>query len=169
MITRAWGFKVYGDPQPKGSMKCVGARGQRKHVLVEDNADTAPWRDKVAGVARRVVLEVADRHQAVSVEMLFSLARPASHYGTGRNARTVKGSAPLWPVAHGTGDSDKLERLVLDALQDAGILPDDAAVCPLYADKQYHDRHPVYDGLPRDPDLLDRPGVVVRIRPRAAS
>lgn len=166
MITQPWGFKVYGDPAPKGSMKCVGAVGKRKHVLVEDNAGTKPWRDKVGAVARRAVGEQAGPQQAVYVEMLFALDRPASHYGTGRNARKVKASAPVWPTAHGTGDDDKLARLVLDALEDAGVLVNDAQVCPLYSDKQFYDRHPVYDGVPRDPDLLDRSGVVVRIRPR---
>lgn len=164
MISRHWGFKVYGDPKPKGSMKCVGARGKRKHVIVED-VDDGGWRDLVTAMARKHVLEQAAEHQPVYVEITFSLARPASHYGTGRNARLVKASAPLWPTVAGTGDTDKLARLVLDALQDAAVLRNDAQAVAVLASKAYTDPHPAMSWAELS-DVLDRPGAVVRIRPR---
>lgn len=164
MITRHWGFKVYGEPKPKGSMKCVGRRGKVKHQLVEQ-VDDGGWRDLVTAAARRFVLEVADEHQPIYAEMTFSLSRPSSHYGTGRNARLVKNSAPVWPTLFGTGDSDKLARLVLDALQDAGVLRNDAQVRPLYVDKAYWAPHPVVLPETVSPDVLGRPGAVIRLRP----
>lgn len=174
MITRGWGFRVWGNPQPKGSMKCVGAVGRLKHQLVEDNADSDPWRAKLAGVAAALLaqgkLEQADEHQPVYVEFCASLERPASHYGTGRNRHAVKASAPVWPTLFGTGDTDKLARLVLDALADAKVLRNDAQVRPLLADKWYAgpNHHPVLSGPQiAASDVLERPGIVVRIRPVA--
>lgn len=163
-ITRGWGFKVYGEPKPKGSMKCIGARGKVKHQLVEQVDDNG-WRDAVTAAAKRYVLEQADKHQAVYVEMTFTLSRPAAHYGTGRNQWVVKPSAPVWPTLFGTGDTDKLARLVLDCLQDAKVLDNDAQVRPLYVDKAYYAAHPTQHGLIR-PDVLNRAGAVVRVRPR---
>jgi crossover junction endodeoxyribonuclease RusA len=164
VITRHWGFKLYGEPKPKGSMKCIGARGKVKHQLVE-SVDNEGWREIVTAGARRFVHEQADQHQSVYVEMTFSLSRPRSHYGTGRNAHRVANSAPLWPTLQGAGDSDKFARLVLDALQDAGVLRNDAQVRPLYVDKAYWDPHPVILRETLSADVLSRPGVVVRIRP----
>jgi Holliday junction resolvase RusA-like endonuclease len=164
MLTRSWGIKVYGDPEPKGSLKCIGARGQRKHVLVEDNSGSDPWRSKIAGQARRWIEEWADKHQPVAVDVTYSLARPAGHYGTGRNAGQVKLGAPVYPAQKGTGDEDKLRRLVLDALQDAGVLKDDAQVIGGENWKHFHDAHPGARAGERY-DVLDRPGVVIRLRP----
>lgn len=164
MITRHWGFKAYGPPQPKGSLKCIGARGPRKHVLIEDNADSAPWREHIAGVARSWVKEQADPHQPIEVDVSYFLTRPAGHYGTGRNRHKLKLSAPVWPATKGTGDEDKLRRLVLDALQDAGVLRDDAQVQGGRNYKHYADKHP--GELPGVRwDEMTRAGLVVHIRP----
>lgn len=168
MITRGWAFKVWGDPQPKGSMKCIGARGKVKHQLVEDNDDSPAWREKVAAVAKRVVQEQADEYQPISVELCASVERPASHYGTGRNRWLVKSSSPVWPTLFGTGDTDKLARLVLDALEDAKILRNDAQARRVLADKWYAgpNHHPILSAPQiAASDVLERPGVVVRIRP----
>lgn len=127
MLTRSVSITVPGAPAPKGSMKCIGARGGRGHQLIESNAKTKPWRENVAQAAKRAP-EQADKQQPVEVDITFYLERPRSHYGTGRNSDVVKPSAPTYPTSHGAGDKDKLERTVLDALQDAGMLPDDAQV-----------------------------------------
>lgn len=164
MITRHWGFRVYGLPKPKGSMKCIGARGQRKHVLVEQ-VDDGGWRKQVAAMAARCVEEKADPQQPIHVEITFTLPRPKSHFGTGANSRKVKLSSPVWPGGHGTGDKDKLERLVLDALQEAGVLVNDAQVVSGFTEKQYDAQHPGQEPFTRTFDVLDRPGAVVRLRP----
>lgn len=166
-LTRGWAFKVYGDPQPKGSMKCIGARGTRGHQLIEDNKDSGPWMDKIRHMALGpalggVVGESAAEHQAVMVEITSTLPRPKSHYGTGRNEHTVKDSAPEWPTKHGTGDVDKLARLVLDGLETSGTLLNDAQVVEVRTYKCYPGSTAA---LARGYDVLDRPGVVVRVRP----
>lgn len=163
VITQQIILTIPGHPAPKGSMKCVGARGKVKHQLVEDNTRTAPWRKTIADAATKVT-QRADPRQPIDIELTFTIERPASHYGTGRNSRVVKPSAPAYPSTHGTGDIDKLARLAIDALQDAGILPDDAQAVDLTTRKRY----------PRDPatrdqtsydDALPYPGVRIRINP----
>ena len=152
MITRVegWGVKIAGlTPAPKGSMKCIGARGTVKHQLIEDNPDTAPWRRAVAAAART--------HVPVELVITYSIPRPKSHYGTGRNAGVVKASAPPRPSTQGTGDVDKLERNVLDGLQDAGTLVNDAQVTDVTHKKRWC-------GAP-GADVLDVPGAVIRIYP----
>lgn len=146
---------IPGHPQPKGSLKCVGRRGQRGHVLVEDNLDTKPWRAELVRVFRHATQRGVTR-QPIRVELTSTLERPRSHYGTGRNAARVKPSAPTYPTTHGTGDVDKLARLVLDALEDVAILSNDAQVVEVLSRK-------CYAGDTLTPDALPYPGVVVRV------
>lgn len=163
MLESEWRITIPGTCQPKGSLKCVGRRGKVAHVLIEDNSDATPWRKTVAGWLVRKWPSVAAKHQPLGAEVTFTLPRPASHYGTGRNAQRVKPSAPAYPVTHGTGDVDKLLRLILDALQDSGHMPDDAAVIEVATRKAY----PVdlVDGTPDPYDRLPYPGVCIRLYP----
>lgn len=164
MITRHWGFKVFGLPKPKGSMKCIGQRGKVKHQLVEQ-VDDGGWRDQVAALAKKCIEEQADPQQPLELDVWFTLPRPASHFGTGRNRHTVKLGAPVFPAAHGTGDKDKLERLVLDALQDVKVLRNDAQVIRGETVKVYDMPHGGEPPWVRLGDRLGRPGAVIRLRP----
>jgi Holliday junction resolvase RusA-like endonuclease len=152
---------IGGTPVGKGSLKCIGTRGTRTHVLVEDNPRTQAWREEVARAARSAEFEVAGEGQPIGVEITSTLPRPNGHYGTGRNAHRVKPSSPDHPTVKGSGDVDKLARLVLDALEDADVLANDAQVVEVLSRKSYPD-----DGvrLPL-PDTLDAPGVRIRIYP----
>lgn len=60
---------------------------------------------------------------AVKLSASFYFQRPKSHYGTGRNAKILKDSAP----EHHTQapDVDKLVRLISDALTIARVIEDD--------------------------------------------
>jgi Holliday junction resolvase RusA-like endonuclease len=162
MLTSAIRVVIPGDPAPKGSLKCIGGAKGKGHRLIEDNARTKPWRDKIATACRhRLEPYRAAKGQPICAEITFTLNRPKGHYGTGRNAGVLKTSAPAFPVSHSTGDTDKLLRLVLDALQDALVLPDDCAVVDVTSRKRF-----IADGSP-DPDVLAHPGVVIRLYPVA--
>jgi len=143
---------VPGRPAPKGSLKCVGQNGQ--HQLVEDNARTKPWRAIVRDAAA-LAESRASKGEPVGVEITSTVPRPAAHFGTGANAGRLKDTAPGYPVGRRSGDADKLARLVLDALQDAGILADDAQVVEVVSRKAYPMSHV--------PDALGEPGAVIRI------
>ena len=89
----------------------------------------------------------------LAVDMIFTLARPKSHYRTGRNAHLLRDSAPARPT--GAPDLSKLARATEDALTEAGVWKDDAAVV------EYRRLAKVYPGS--DPDALDQPGALIRI------
>ena len=152
---------IAGTPVGKGSLKCVGRGG--RHQLVEDNPATAGWRGAIALSAD---VEVADetrratRHEPLGVEITSTVPRPTVHYSVRGGVRTgdLKPSAPRYPATRGTGDVDKLARLVLDALQDSDLLVDDAQVVEVLSRKAYPD-----DGVTLD--ALTHPGVRIRIYP----
>lgn len=156
-----YGVQVTGRPAPKGSMTCVGQRGKRKHVLVEDNADTAPWRARVELAGRK--FPVAGLDGPVGVEVTVTIERPPSHYRrTSGGAHLLKADAPAWPHrSHGkyggNGDADKYARNILDGLADAGLYGNDIQVVELTSRKCYPDTP--------CPDRLPRPGAVIRIYP----
>jgi crossover junction endodeoxyribonuclease RusA len=122
-------FAVHGDPVPQGSKRHVG-----NGIMVESSARLRPWREDV----KQSILALDLSHALtgpVEVEMLFWIRRPKSHYGTGRNADTLKPSAPDYAPTR--PDLDKLARAVLDAMQAASLLKDDAQVAVLTAQKRY--------------------------------
>jgi Holliday junction resolvase RusA-like endonuclease len=155
LLEQSWAVQIPGLPKPKGSMKCVGARGRIKHVLVEQ-VDNKAWRKQVT--AAGLLLPVRDLGGPIAITVTFTLPRPPSHYGTGRNAHRLKPDAPTWPHHHGTGDLDKLMRLIADALEDARVFHNDAQIVHGDVWKCYPDT--------RDcPDRLPEPGAIIRIHP----
>jgi len=73
----------------------------------------------------------------VRATILFYLARPKSHYRTGRNAHLLRDSAPLFPTTK--PDIDKITRSTLDALTSAGAYSDDSQVVSTFLAKHYAD------------------------------
>jgi Holliday junction resolvase RusA-like endonuclease len=153
MLTTEHVLVVAGEPIPKGSLKCVGQRGSKRHALVEDNPRTEPWRSRVAEAARQLQ-ERADEGEPIGVEITSTLPRPARHFTTPPRLRAT---APAFPTLRRTGDVDKLARLVLDALQDAAVVLDDAQVTEVISRKGYPASH--------TPDALPEMGVMIRIYP----
>lgn len=146
-LTRHVVFAVYGIPAPKGSLRYVG----KGHKPLEDNPNTPTWLAVVAHHAHKATRDLAEPiTEPVVVDITVTLARPA----------TVKPLDRPWPSKQsaGHGDVDKLARCILDALQQAQVLLNDALVVELTVRKTYPD-------TPGVPDRLDRPGAVVRILP----
>ena len=146
---------VYGRPAPQGSKRHVG--GGR---MIESSKFVAPWRDDVKAAAEHAIAaRVRPGHDWAPLDgplaayMVFSLPRPAAHYGTGRNAGTLRPTAPTRPA--GTPDLSKLARSTEDALTAAGLWRDDARLV------EYTRLAKVYCG--EDPYSLDRPGVRIII------
>ena len=116
---------VIGIPAPQCSKRHVG-----NGIMIENSKRVKPWRQDVKEAAlNHYDGEIID--QAVEVEIIFSFARPKSHYGTGKNAQKLKPSAPVFVTSKGKGDLEKLERSTYDALsQSSGgsVLKDDSLV-----------------------------------------
>ena len=137
---------VVGIPAPQGSKRHVG-----HGVMVESSKKVKPWRDAVRGQAADA-WGYRSLDEPVHVRMVFTFARPVSHYRTGRNAALLRDSAPTAPA--GMPDLSKLIRSTEDALTDAGVWRDDARVVAVSACKVYAGEHP---------DALDTPGAVIRV------
>lgn len=175
-LTASYGFVLLGDPVQQGSMHCVGTGQQRgkgaPHILKHNNEDTLdPWRTDVAAAAELQRKPKAPKGQPVDLVLTFSLARPANHWGTGRNAAVLKPSAPQYPTVY--PDLDKLVRAICDALTGTAYA-DDSQVVELMARKRYaYDRALTLKpprstealGLTAE-DALPCPGVVIRIYPK---
>ncbi|MCM1964906.1 RusA family crossover junction endodeoxyribonuclease [Streptomyces sp. G1] len=146
--------RAYGTPAPQGSKTHVG--GGR---MIESSAALAPWRRAVtvqATTARNRVRGWRRITGPVEISAVFTLARPASHFGTGRNAGMLRRAAPARPSS--VPDLSKLIRAAEDSLTDAGIWQDDALVVGYRSvAKHYVTDH----GWA--PDVLEKPGVVIRV------
>ncbi|MDX3239753.1 RusA family crossover junction endodeoxyribonuclease [Streptomyces sp. ME03-5709C] len=143
-----------GEAGPKGSKRHVG--GGR---IVESSAKVKPWEETVAWRAIEARTKVRGWRPllgAVELSMVFTLARPKSHYGTGRNSHLLLPSAPARPDVR--PDLDKYVRATQDALQTAKIIRDDGQVVGY----RRLAKHYSTDHL-RVPDVLDTAGVVIRV------
>lgn len=125
---------AYGTPRPQGSMRLH--RHPTTGATVARYASTVyEWRGLVT-TAVRAVWPGPCLDGPLQCSVVFELPRPRGHFGTGRNAGTLRPSAPLYPG--GAPDLDKLVRAVFDAVTDAGVVwADDAQVVRLVASKLY--------------------------------
>ncbi|OPZ75568.1 MAG: Crossover junction endodeoxyribonuclease RusA [Actinobacteria bacterium ADurb.Bin444] len=124
---------IPGIPAPQGSKRHVG--GGR---MIESSKAVRPYRDSIMTIARDAGWHTDPILTGpVRVNIIFRMPRPASHYGTGRNAGKLKNNAPIYHDK--TKDVDKLCRSVLDALTQAGVWKDDGQVAHLSAIKVYGD------------------------------
>lgn len=80
----------------------------------------------------------------VAVRLWFYRLRGKGHYGTGRNERELKPSAPAYPTT--SPDIDKLTRLVLDSLTSV-VYVDDAQVVRLGVEDLWADRFTGMEGV----------------------
>jgi crossover junction endodeoxyribonuclease RusA len=155
---------VYGQPAPQGSKRAFSGKrkdGSTYSGVIESSHDRVKsWREavKAAGLEdvsyRRGAGELRPLNGPLTVVMVFSLRRPQSHYGTGRNARTLKATAPARPAK--APDLSKLCRATEDALEEVGLLDNDSLIV------EYARLAKVWCG--EDPDALGVPGAVITIR-----
>jgi Holliday junction resolvase RusA-like endonuclease len=125
-------FFVSGVPVPQGSMRSFAHRRTGAIVTTHKSPQVLVWRDLIAHeAAKHCVTLMAG---PVIVECDFFLRRPKSHFGTGRNAGTLKASAPTH--VDRAPDVDKLVRACLDALTGV-VFADDCQVVDLYATKAW--------------------------------
>lgn len=141
-------FEVIGIPQPGGSKRAfpirtgrfkVDKRGKPQEIIrvavTDDNPKAKSWKSQVIDKAREE-FPYPPLFGPLQVTMYFYVPYRKQDYGTGKNANTIKDSAPLYPISK--PDVLKLVRSTEDAL--TGILwNDDAQVCALRVVKQYRE------------------------------
>ena len=88
-------------------------------------------------VARQQIQKLAVRRfsGAVEVKIIFWFKRPVSHFGSGKNAGTLKPSAPGVPTTK--PDNDNLVKHVMDCLNHCDVWVDDSYVVGIHAIKRY--------------------------------
>lgn len=155
--TPAFEVTVYGAPAPQGSKSPKRNQTTGRIQMVESSKKVKPWRADVVAAA----LQARGRGWqpltgALAAEMVFTLTRPKSHFGSGRNSERVLPSKPERPL--GVPDLSKLARSTEDALTTAGIYRDDALVVEYRRlVKRYHTDHG------QVPDVLEVSGCVIRL------
>ena len=144
-------FTVIGEPVTKGSVTSfVPKRADGSYARRADGSPLVVKHDDMGRRGKAAAVTLANaalaartearapfyRHEALAITLTFIHVRPRSHYGTGRNAHAVKGSAPAYPAKR--PDVDKLTRHVLDACK--GVLyHDDGQIVRLTVIEDYGD------------------------------
>jgi Holliday junction resolvase RusA-like endonuclease len=127
-------FFVEGTPkgQPRARATIRG-----KHAGVYDPGTADGWKAAVAEVWRNVARSPEPFTGAVSVRLDFYMKRPAGHYGSGKNAGTLKATAPALHTS--APDLDNLAKAVLDVLTRLNAWPDDRLVTKLTVSRHWCD------------------------------
>lgn len=129
-------FTVYGTPATAGSKRGFPIRrkdGSLGVAMAPDNLRAKSWMGMVAQAART-------RYQGelltgpVHLKCTFFLARPKSHFGTGKNAGLLKDSAPVRHTQK--PDALKMARLIEDVLTGT-IVRDDSQICSHSISKEW--------------------------------
>ncbi len=126
-------------PQPRHSIRVVKLKNgkSRGHAYIPGKHPIHAWRTLVELAAKRAMAgRPVWEKAALESEVWIFLPRPKNHYGTGRNSSKLKPSAPKFPIARGSGDSDNYDKGLLDAME--GIVFDnDCTVCDPLPRKRY--------------------------------
>jgi Holliday junction resolvase RusA-like endonuclease len=128
-------FEVFGEQKPQGSKIPQAIYGKDKKPVIlpsgrvltvvrNDNPDLMAWRGAIAWAARQVYNGPL-LQGALKLTIQFYRPRPKGHFGTGKNADTLKPSAPKYPITK--PDNTKLTRAVEDALKGV-VWKDDSQV-----------------------------------------
>lgn len=136
-------FFVPGKPQPAGSKRAFvikrknGSFGASVTDACEKSKD---WKSMVAFAAHEHKPDLL-WDGPLELELWFHIVRAKGHFGSGKNSRKLKESAPKRPTVK--PDTTKLTRAVEDAL--TGIVwKDDAQIVDQHCHKVYADEYGVY-------------------------
>lgn len=128
---KGYQLTVYGNAEPAGSKRAFYRPGLGVRV-VDANPKSREWKNLVATEAGKVASGFLDG--PLRLDATFYRPRPASHYGSGRNADRLKDSAPAYPTTR--PDATKLLRGVEDALRGV-FYRDDAQIVDQHVRKEW--------------------------------
>lgn len=130
-------FEIAGKPRPQGSLRLARNPHTGKEFATYSTS-TVEHRNLAIATLHQAWAPNPPRGGAIALDATFRFPRPASHHGTGRNAGTLKATAPTHMTV--TPDLDKLLRLIGDALVIAGIIEDDSQIVTITARKLWADQ-----------------------------
>lgn len=134
-LTPLLAIEIPGDPTGQGSLRTFANGGV---TYPKTTVNHRNW------VIDQLTKEWAGRPPItgpVAVRAVFTFRRPDSHYwpkALHRRARTVlRDDAPEWHAVRNRGDTDKLARLIGDALEISRVLEHDSLIVRWLAEKPY--------------------------------
>lgn len=132
-------FSILGDPKSQKRHRTY-TRGKGGRMLPFAKQVDPSKGDKADFIAQaRQHAPESPLEGPLQLRVIFFFPRPKGHYGTGKNAGKLKGSAPMYHTSK--PDCDNCVKLVKDAM--SGVFyRDDAQVCTLIARKVYADGQP---------------------------
>jgi Holliday junction resolvase RusA-like endonuclease len=134
-------FFVPGNPAPGGSKKGFYNKKLNRVLMVPDSEKTKPWMAVISACAMEAVRNPQTGKGTVLCDPVllwieFRLARPKSHYRSGKHASELKPDAPRFSTSK--PDTTKLVRALEDAC--TGIVwHDDSQVAMQNIVKRYAD------------------------------
>jgi Holliday junction resolvase RusA-like endonuclease len=128
-------YRVIDRPMPAGSKRAMPRKGGGA-LVIDANPNVGPWKAMVQDAALKAMSAAALEvfKGPVGMAVIFYLHRPASHYGSGRNAGVLKDSAPVYPTVK--PDATKLLRGLEDAMTGV-VYRDDSQVVEQAVSKRY--------------------------------
>ena len=123
---------IDGLPIPQGSMVSNGAGRGLRH---SNHVKLKPWRYTVVSAILGAKPKDWDPSLPVSVTATVRFPRPQSHYGTGRNADTLKPSAPTHHAVK--PDIYKVARALGDGIEESGLVRGDQQITSWNIAKRY--------------------------------
>lgn len=130
-------FFVAGKPQPAGSKRAFPFKrkdGKLGVAVSDDNPRAVDWKAVIAHQALHHAGWQELLTGPIELRLIFHVARPAGHFGSGKNSGIVKASAPPRPTTK--PDVLKLARGVEDALTNV-LWRDDAQIVDEHLHKVY--------------------------------
>lgn len=142
-------FTVHARPAPQGSKRPRVSKSGKPYMIESSAAGVKSYRGAVVESAELAIGdatgEQAEKWEPmegpVLLYVVFTFARPTSHYGTGKNRRRLKPTAPARPATRATGDLSHLVRATEDAITDAGVWKDDCQVVECFSAAVYPGGH----------------------------
>lgn len=126
-------FTVYGTPAQMGSKKAF-VRGNRAIITDDNSQKRKQWANAVATAAAEAMEGASLLQGPLRLTVLFYFARPKSHFGSGKNFKQLKASAPERHAQ--SPDLDKLIRCLGDAM--TGIVyQDDRQISCIIASRHW--------------------------------
>lgn len=148
-------FFVPGRPRTKGSLKPIHVKsgpGRCRVSLVEDHKLSEPWKlEMIRAIHAQCEVTMMPPRRVKTPEGWRMVVDPTRGYSGPVEVRcafyfereqSVNGglkpsSATDWPIVISWGDLDKLQRNLLDALQQSGLIADDSQVVRIWSAKYW--------------------------------
>ena len=120
-------FFVEGEPKAQPRPRAFARRfGDKWQARVYDPGTAEGWKSAIA-VAAKPHIPATPIARPISLTLRFHIARPKSHYRSGRNRDQLKADTTFGHCSK--PDLDNLEKAVMDALSVLGFWSDDSHVC----------------------------------------